>query len=361
MLRFNARKSIYFLLIAFASAASFIGKSPTFEDIATSMGTGLAAAAALALADRLSLFRHIQPLLTAFVGAALAFACSRLLFSTLTPLAGVLSVSQGRQLALADSLFSLLSASWGALIALRGGEELLSIFSFAGAKAKSTAQNDLLLDASALQDPRIYDIASTGIFDKRLAIPQFIVNEMNSLSAQDDPTKIKLRRSNDIIRNLEELPHLQLKIIEDNQTSIKDSLQRLLSLAQKVKADIVTSERYRLQPATSENIRIFNLHTLASAFKPLTQSGEIITIKVQRYGKEIKQGVGYLEDNTMVVINGGGDFLGKTIRAQVLSVKHTLSGRMIFCNALSDDHDFESDADADDVFNTKTENGNSFI
>nr|NGX32845.1 putative PIN and TRAM-domain containing protein YacL [Candidatus Anoxychlamydiales bacterium] len=76
---------------------------------------------------------------------------------------------------------------------------------------------------------------------------------------------------------------------------------------------------------------------LSNALKPLMQAGEQIKIKIQRYGKEPRQGVGYLEDGTMVVVNGGGDFIGEVIDAQVLSVKHTSSGRMIFCNAF--DHE----------------------
>jgi uncharacterized protein YacL len=83
---------------------------------------------------------------------------------------------------------------------------------------------------------------------------------------------------------------------------------------------------------TIEGITVVNLHALSNALKPLMQGGELIRIKIQRYGKEPRQGVGYLEDGTMVVVNGGGDYIGDTIEARVLSVKHTSSGRMIFCN-----------------------------
>jgi uncharacterized protein YacL len=82
-----------------------------------------------------------------------------------------------------------------------------------------------------------------------------------------------------------------------------------------------------------EGIKIINIHMLSNALKPLTQSGEFLSIKIQRYGKEPRQGVGYLEDGTMVVVNGGAEYIGETIKCQVLSVKHTSSGRMIFCNA----------------------------
>ena len=103
--------------------------------------------------------------------------------------------------------------------------------------------------------------------------------------------------------------------------------------------------------ASIEGIKIINLHTLSNALKPLMQAGEFIKIKIQRYGKEPRQGVGYLDDGTMVVVNGGGKFIGDVIDAQVLSVKHTSSGRMVFCNACDEenlsepfddeDHDFD--------------------
>jgi uncharacterized protein YacL len=106
-----------------------------------------------------------------------------------------------------------------------------------------------------------------------------------------------------------------------------------------IDADLLTADISRIEQASIEGVRIINIHTLSNALKPLTHSGETLTIKVQRYGKEPRQGVGYLEDGTMVVINGGADFIGETIKTHVLSVKHTSSGRMIFCNALEDEED----------------------
>jgi uncharacterized protein YacL len=94
--------------------------------------------------------------------------------------------------------------------------------------------------------------------------------------------------------------------------------------------------------AAIEGVRVINLHTLSNALKPLMQAGEHIKIKIQRYGKEPRQGVGYLEDGTMVVVNGGGEYIGEIIDAKVLSVKHTSSGRMIFCNAPDEEGGYHS-------------------
>lgn len=87
-----------------------------------------------------------------------------------------------------------------------------------------------------------------------------------------------------------------------------------------------------MQPPSAEGVRIINLHHLSNLLQPLMPRGELLKIKIQRYGKETGQGVGYLDDGAMVVVNGGGDFIGEAIQARILSIKHTTSGRMIFCN-----------------------------
>jgi len=122
---------------------------------------------------------------------------------------------------------------------------------------------------------------------------------------------------------------------------VKDTMSKMVRLARLIDANIMTADISRVQMSSVEGVRIINLHTLSNALKPLMQAGENIKIKIQRYGKEPRQGVGYLEDGTMVVVNGGGQFIGETIDAQVLSVKHTSSGRMIFCNALDDEGGYE--------------------
>ena len=171
----------------------------------------------------------------------------------------------------------------------------------------------------------------------------------------DDQTKIKAKRCIETLKKLEDIPTLELRYNDTDFPEIKDQTSKLFRLARLLDANILTADISRVQSASIEGIKIINLHTLSNALKPLMQAGEQIKIKIQRYGKEPRQGVGYLEDGTMVVVNGGGDFIGETIDAQVLSVKHTSSGRMIFCNAFDqegleyahkvDDEDYEEDTD----------------
>jgi len=130
---------------------------------------------------------------------------------------------------------------------------------------------------------------------------------------------------------------LEMRYNDSDFPEVKDPLSKMVRLARLLDANILTADLSQIQIPAIEGLRFINLHDLSKALKPLMQTGEHIRIKIQRYGKEPRQGVGYLDDGTMVVVNGGGQFIGETIEVQVLSVKHTTSGRMIFCNAMTEE------------------------
>ncbi|CCB86970.1 MULTISPECIES: PIN/TRAM domain-containing protein [Parachlamydia] len=195
--------------------------------------------------------------------------------------------------------------------------------------------SNILIDSSALMDPRIIDLAASGILDNHLIIPSFILRDLQQLADQiDEQSKAKGRTALEIIKKLETIPHLNLRHSEMDFSDI-DTRTKLNQLATTLSAKILTADMNRTQQSPDET-PIINMHFLSNALKPMTQTGECLTIKIQRYGKEPRQGVGYLKDGTMVVVNGGAEFIGEEIKAYVLSVKHTASGRMIFCNASDD-------------------------
>jgi uncharacterized protein YacL len=153
----------------------------------------------------------------------------------------------------------------------------------------------------------------------------------------DENSKSRARRCLDVAKKLEGISHLELRYNDTDFPEVKDIMGKLVRLARLLDANIMSSDITRVQMSSIEGITVVNMHALSNALKPLMQAGEFIKIKIQRYGKEPRQGVGYLEDGTMVVVNGGGDYIGEIIEARVLSVKHTTSGRMIFCNASEED------------------------
>lgn len=214
-------------------------------------------------------------------------------------------------------------------------------------KQSTLKKKDILVDISVLTDPRIIDLASSGMLDHHLIIPRFSVKELQGqLENPDESIKTRARRCLDVIKKLENIPSLDLRYVDTDFPDIKDQMTKLVRLARFLDTNIITSDINRIQQSSIEGVRIINIHMLSHALKPITQAGEVLNIKIQRYGKEARQGVGYLDDGTMVVVNGGAEFIGETIKAHVLSVKHTSSGRMIFCNAaeegslLSEDDEF---------------------
>lgn len=222
----------------------------------------------------------------------------------------------------------------GMVMALRSSDELHISLPFIQFKQMSHKKKDILVDISILTDPRIIDLASLGLLDHQLILPRFALKDLYILSESgDEAAKAKARRSLEVVKKLESIPTLDLRYVDTDFSEIKDSMTKLIRLARFLDTNIITSDINRIQQSTIEGVRIINIHMLSNALKPITQAGEFISIKIQRYGKEPRQGVGYLEDGTMVVVNGGAEFIGETIKSQVLSVKHTSSGRMIFCNA----------------------------
>ena len=220
----------------------------------------------------------------------------------------------------------------------RAANEMHLIIPFLKLKQTTFKKKDILIDPAILSDSRIIDLASTGLLDHHLIMPRFAVKELQSqLESEEEFIKSKAKRSLEVLKKLEAIPALDLRFVDTDFPEIKEQMAKLLQIARTSDTHLITSDINRIQQSSVEGVRIINIHMLSHALKPITQAGESITIKVQRYGKEPRQGVGYLDDGTMVVVNGGAEFIGETIKAYVLSVKHTSSGRMIFCNAAEED------------------------
>lgn len=223
---------------------------------------------------------------------------------------------------------------FGITFTSRAAEELHISLPFIRFKSRHHRKKDLLVDASLLADSRLMDVANTGILDQRLVIPRHLLNDLAAQSdSLDEEKSHQAKAILEVVKELEILPYLNIRFLEDEPPPDKDPATKLTKLARQVDADIFTADSYQLYAPYHDSTRIINIHALATALKPIMKSGQELQVKIQRQGKEPKQGVGYLEDGTMIVVNGGGDFVGQNIKAQVLSVKHTQSGRMIFTNA----------------------------
>jgi uncharacterized protein YacL len=226
----------------------------------------------------------------------------------------------------------------GAIMTLRASDALYISIPFVKFSPLMKKNRDLLLDVSSLTDSRLVDLAATGLFDHQLILPSFVTKELNAQSESiDEMTRSRAKRALEVIKKLESFSNLHLRHHDIEFPELKEMMGKLLRLARLTEAAILTADTTRVQTTSADDVQFINLHLLSNALKPMMQTGENLKVKIQRYGKEARQGVAYLEDGTMVVVNGGGDFLGEEIRVRVLSVKHTASGRMIFCNTFEED------------------------
>lgn len=236
----------------------------------------------------------------------------------------------------------------GTLFTLRSSDELYVSIPFVKLTTAGEKKRDLLVDLSVLQDARIIDLAASGILDGHLIIPRFLLKDLYvQAESHDETSKNRAKRALEVVKKLEGMTELDLRFNDTDFAEIKEHSAKLIRLARLLDSNILSADLSRIQTPSIEGVRTINVHALSNALKPLMESGEHLQIKIQRYGKEPRQGVGYLEDGTMVVVNGGGDYIGEVIEAQVLSVKHTSSGRIIFCNAPEDDMGYPDEDDED--------------
>lgn len=284
---------------------------------------------------------HLRTFNVVMIGAFFGYLMGQavlLIFNSVLEFTYLHLAMQPQTIALMRLVFFIFPIYLGAMMALKASDELYLSIPFVRLIHSTKKKKDFLIDSSLLSDPRIIDLASTGLFDCQWIVARFTIKELQShTESSDEMLKLKAKRSLDHLKRLEAISSLELKINETDFHDTKDSHVKIIRLAPLIDANIFTADPNRYQTAATDGTKIISIHTLSLALKPIMNSGETIKIKIQRYGKEPRQGVGYLDDGTMVVVNGGGDYLGENIDAQVLSVKHSSTGRIIFCNAVDDE------------------------
>jgi uncharacterized protein YacL len=196
-----------------------------------------------------------------------------------------------------------------------------------GEKASTKTLN--LLDTSVIIDGRIADIAETGFLSGVLAIPQFVLRELQLVADSADSLKRNRgRRGLDILQRLQK--KVRVEIIEDDFPSIRDVDMKLVELGKLYGCKIVTNDFNLNKVAQLNGVGVLNINELANALKPVVLPGEIMRVFVLKEGKEYNQGVAYLDDGTMVVVDNARRFISKTIDIAVTSVLQTTAGKMIF-------------------------------
>jgi uncharacterized protein YacL len=188
-----------------------------------------------------------------------------------------------------------------------------------------------VLDTSVIIDGRVADIADALFLDGTVIIPQFVLRELQLVADSADPLKRQRgRRGLEVLQRIQKMTHLDVQIAEDDFPQIADVDMKLLELAKRYDAKVVTNDYNLNKVGTLQGIEIMNVNQLANALKPVVLPGETMRVFILREGKEYNQGVAYLDDGTMVVVDGARKMINKTIDITVTSVHQTTAGKMIF-------------------------------
>jgi len=192
-------------------------------------------------------------------------------------------------------------------------------------------QNFKILDTSVIIDGRIADVAETRFLEGTLVVPQFVLRELQQIADSADASKRNRgRRGLDILRRLQTNHQVSVQISEGSIPDIRDVDQKLIELAKQMNARIITNDFNLNKVAELRGVEVLNINELANALKPVVLPGEIMKVFILKEGKEHNQGVAYLDDGTMVVVDNARRMIGKTIQASVTSVLQTTAGKMIF-------------------------------
>lgn len=235
----------------------------------------------------------------------------------------------------------------GIIIFVSRQKELAIFFkSFSRAGGSSNEKEDrdnfqelrrILVDTSAIIDGRIADIARTGFVPGRLLIPRFVLNELQYVSdSADNLRRQRGRRGLEVLAELQKDTKIPVTITDIDVEGVREVDERLIVLARQLSCPILTNDYNLNRVAELQGVTVLNINELANAVKAILLPGESLEMMVIQEGKEYGQGVGYMEDGTMVVIENGHKFIGKTIPISVTKVLQTAAGRMIFAKPEND-------------------------
>lgn len=196
----------------------------------------------------------------------------------------------------------------------------------------STSQlPQILVDTSVIIDGRIADIATAGFVPGRLSVPRFVLAELQNIADSDDAMRRgRGRRGLDVLNTLRELPDVEITIIEDDAPEIREVDAKLVALAQRFGCDVLTTDYNLNRVAQIQGVRVLNVNELSNAIRPVVLPGEELLVRVVQPGKERNQGVGYLADGTMIVVDNGDKLMGQEVLTEVTRVFQTVAGKMIF-------------------------------
>ena len=226
----------------------------------------------------------------------------------------------------------LLMAYVGLVLGANKGD-LLNLSALGGlfSAERQPKKNYKIVDTSVIIDGRIADVCETGFIDGSLVLPQFVLRELQLVADSSDPLKRNRgRRGLDILQRMQKMATIQVQIVEEDFPHLRDVDVKLIELAKQYEGKIVTNDFNLNKVAQLQGLPVLNINELANALKPVVLPGETMRVFILKEGKEYNQGVAYLDDGTMVVVDNAKKMVSKTIDISVTSVLQTTAGKMIF-------------------------------
>jgi uncharacterized protein YacL len=231
-------------------------------------------------------------------------------------------------------LFSYFGVS---LFVMRQGD-IMSLFGSLSGRAEGGSSSSwtnlnrtILLDTSVIIDGRVADIARTGFLPGTLLIPRFVLNELQYIADSPDGLRRQRgRRGMEVLTDLQKLPNVLVRISDIDVEGVREVDDKLVVLGKQLKSPVLTNDYNLNRVAELQGVTVLNINELANAVKSVVLPGEVLNINVFQEGKEVGQGVGYMDDGTMVVVENGKDYIGEYMDVRVTKVLQTAAGRMIF-------------------------------
>ena len=224
----------------------------------------------------------------------------------------------------------------GVVIFITRQNDIFSLFNIQPGSGEKGPKGNLngrsiLIDTSVIIDGRIVDIAKTGFLSGTLLIPRFVLNELQHIAdSADKMRRQRGRRGLEVLASLQKDPRLPTHISDMDVEGTREVDDKLVILARQMHAPILTNDFNLNRVADLQGVTILNINDLANAVKSVFLPGEELTVRVIQEGREVRQGVGYLEDGTMVVVQDGVDYMGSEVKTSVTKILQTAAGRMVF-------------------------------
>lgn len=229
--------------------------------------------------------------------------------------------------------FTLIFCYLGMIIAIKGKDEFNIIVPYIRFSRQDQRDQRYILDTSVIIDGRISAISEAGFIEGKLIVPRFVLHELQQVAdSSDDEKRNRGRKGLDMLDRLKKVDGVEVIIHEERLPSIKEVDAKLIRLGKLLEAPIMTNDFNLNKVAKLEGVKVLNINELAGAMRPLVFPGEIMMVHIKKEGKERNQGVAFMDDGTMIVVDNSRRLIGRTVNVTVSSVLQTSAGRMIFAD-----------------------------